>query len=268
MMNDSQQRFTEHARTALLRSGWTPQRAAASAVAEWQHALTQAGIEIFSEARRILEEFGGLRLLREGTSTQRVPLREFLFFDPTAAPIDGPRLEAMTVALGTRLCPIGALGPVNIPVAVGADRRIFLLAEPARLVGGNIEAAIDALATGKEFTVPFTPEGAQYGQGASRSGSPDVFVVYQCDEGSTRSYSIEDRTTHVAIIRVSQIETKGRALTIHYETIGYAMPAERAASIIQRCLLVDFTRNALASHIDAVCYIDSSSGRRLRLAPP
>ena len=266
MTTSRQRELTVHARAALLRSGWAPQRAASNAVPSWQRELAQSGCDVFPEARRILEAFGGLRLLREGAVRESLHLVEAIFFDPTAVPIDRSFLEAMAIALGTPLCPIGALTPTNTPIAVGADRRIFLLTKPALFIGGNIEAAIDALALGKPFTAAFTPEDMPGDVSVSGSASSEAFIAYRCDEGATRFYSIEDRVSHVAVIRVSQLQRKGRTLTVHYEPLRAGMPAKRAADIIQRCLLLEFHRNAFAPLVAEVCYVDTKTKRRLQLA--
>ncbi len=149
-------RFPEDVRAVLERAGWFPGRSIAAEIDRWAAEVTAhtspAGNrhELFSAARAVLDEFGGLRIVQEGHGDA---LGRFPFaFYPAHNWLPDPDLYVEFGAqLGRRVFPLGVHDDGPSELAVDEDGRVFLLHWSDDLLEGDtIDAALTTLIRGAE----------------------------------------------------------------------------------------------------------------------
>lgn len=236
-------RFTTDTTAALVAAGWRPARTAGLDVMRWEAVLESAGLALFPEARRLLLEFGGLRL---ATRPPNSPLGlAWVYFDPTTRPFDGPLLEALGKKLGTSVLPIGEEASSRAQLAVGADRRVFLLSEPTEVVGGNIDRALENLINSKRYVRPF-PRPSYAISAAADAEIQASYSAYACTENADRYFIIADAVTNRELIRVNRIEQTRGSLMVYCRLVSDFMPAHRVRRIIREKVILGIAHNQLA----------------------
>jgi hypothetical protein len=124
-------RFPEDVREALKKCNWWPGRNKSEAVSRWlaepQVAQALQGIEIYPQARALLDEFAGLTILQFGPGGRNLGGGFTSRIYPVDYELATDRLRDFTRRTGVRATPIGSNeeGPATLVVA--ADGRVFLL---------------------------------------------------------------------------------------------------------------------------------------------
>jgi hypothetical protein len=118
-------RFDDVVQKALQQAGWFPKRDISAQVSAWAESLRQSDrMEIFPEAERILQEFGGLTIGAQGPGVTCA--KGAVLFDPLTAQGEGERLSLYEGSAHTRLYPLGEeRGQSWWWFAVGEDRRVY-----------------------------------------------------------------------------------------------------------------------------------------------
>lgn len=140
------ERFSNTVELVLQDAGWFAGRNACEQVREWNRELLSDGFEIFPEADRVLSEFGGLDVRQDapGVDCAREPFRVV----PTLAAGEADRFGEFAERLKTKLYPLGEASGGSYFLAIGENGQVFLLMEDIRLLGQNIEEALENLILG------------------------------------------------------------------------------------------------------------------------
>jgi hypothetical protein len=140
-------RFSVQAEDILRRAGWHAGRSVPDLVATWRDGLLRShGIEMFPSAERALLEFGGLKIDEQGPGVTCA--REPFEIDPILADYDGEVFGEFSGQVGTRLYPLGeAVGGLGF-LAIGENDRVYMLLDDIRLLGNNMDEALEALLIG------------------------------------------------------------------------------------------------------------------------
>ena len=140
------ERFSKPVELALRDAGWFPGRNLRHQMWDWTRALSSDGFESFPEAERVLSEFGGLNVHQDaaGVNCAREPFR----LEPTLAAGESDRFGEFAEFLKTTLYPLGEASGGHYFLAIGESGQVFLLMEDLRLLGQNIEEALEKLILG------------------------------------------------------------------------------------------------------------------------
>lgn len=140
------ERFSKTVELTLRDAGWFPGRNVRDQVGGWTRELRSDGFESFPEAERVLSEFGGLNVHQEapGVNCAREPFR----VAPTLAAGESDRFGEFAEFLKTPLYPLGEASGGNYFLAIGESGLVFLLMQDVRLLGQNIEEALEKLILG------------------------------------------------------------------------------------------------------------------------
>ena len=148
-------RFSAKAEETLKRVGWFPGRQVPDSVASWKEILLDSdALTMFASAERVLLEFGGLKSMEqgEGVTCSREPFE----IDPTLATYENEKFKEFSILVNTRLYPLGeAVGGLYY-LAIGENDRVYMLMEDIRLVGNNMDEAMEALLIGLQPSPPIT----------------------------------------------------------------------------------------------------------------
>lgn len=148
-------RFSAKAEETLRRAGWFPGRRVPDSVASWKEMLLRSdAFTMSTSAEKALLEFGGLKFAEqgEGTTCSREPFE----IDPSLAMHEGDRLEEFSTLVNTRLYPLGEAWGGMCFLAIGENDRVYVLMEDIRLVGNNIDEAMETLSLGLQPSAPMT----------------------------------------------------------------------------------------------------------------
>ena len=140
------ERFSNKVELTLRDAGWFQGRNVPDQVEEWTRELSSDGFEIFPEAERVLSEFGGLNVHQDapGVNCAREPFR----VAPTLAAGESDRFGEFAEYLKTTLYPLGEASGGHYFLAIGKNGQVFLLMQDIRLLGQNIEEALEKLILG------------------------------------------------------------------------------------------------------------------------
>jgi hypothetical protein len=140
-------RFPDTVDGILRDAGWTPGRDIGQVAEDWiNETATSGSFEVNDEVRRIVHEFGGLKVDQRGPGINVA--RESFHIDPRGAYL--PQLfDEYSLVLGHRLFPIGEGGHGHFFIAVSDDRRVFAIGPWLTLIGANIDEAIRNLIEGR-----------------------------------------------------------------------------------------------------------------------
>jgi hypothetical protein len=140
------ERFSKTVDLTLRDVGWFPSRNLGDQVGEWASELRSDGFEIFPEAERVLAEFGRLEVDQDapGVNCAREPFR----LVPTLAVGEADRFGEFAEYLKTPLYPLGEACGGHGFLAMGKSGQVFLLMDDIRLLGQNIEDALEKLILG------------------------------------------------------------------------------------------------------------------------
>ena len=140
-------RFSAQAEETLRQAGWHPGRQVPELVASWKVTLMASdGFVLFPTAERILLEFGGLSINQRARG--KTCAREPFTFDPALAMFEVDRFIYYSELLNTRFYPLGEAAGRHYFWAVGENDHIYLLMDDLRLLGKNIEEALESLLIG------------------------------------------------------------------------------------------------------------------------
>jgi hypothetical protein len=140
-------RFSILTEERLREAGWYPGRQVPDLVTAWQRSLLLSDQwELFPSAEKALLEFGGLTFSHTGPGVTCA--REPFDLDPTDAMYENDRFGDFVGIVGTRLYPIGQASQGQYFLAIGEDERVFLLEQDIRLMGHNIDEALEHLLIG------------------------------------------------------------------------------------------------------------------------
>lgn len=149
---EARRRLPEDVRAVLTAAGWRSDRDVSAWVTTWLKETADARLPIFPAARRLLDEFGGLRFRQ-----LKPPGVASGGFDVQFWPTDGRVLVELfaefAADLGMPVFPLAWYedGPSDLVVA--ADGRVFLLHEAGEfLVGATPDEAITRLVRGEPPT--------------------------------------------------------------------------------------------------------------------
>jgi hypothetical protein len=139
-------RFSNTVELTLRDAGWFPGRNMGNQVGEWTRELSSDGFEIFPEAEKVLLEFGGLNVTQDapGVNCAREPFQ----VAPILAAGEADRFEEFAEYLKTQLYPLGEACGGHGFLAIGKSGKVFLLMDDIRLLGQNIEEALEKLIQG------------------------------------------------------------------------------------------------------------------------
>jgi hypothetical protein len=142
-------RFSVQVEDILRRAGWYPGRQIPDVVASWKGSLMLSdGFEMCQSAEKVLIEFGGLTIDQQGPGVTCA--REPFKFDPTLAAYEGDRFSDLSTLIKTKLYPLGETSGGHLFLAVGENEHIYLLMNDIRLLGKNIDEALERLIMGLE----------------------------------------------------------------------------------------------------------------------
>ncbi|MBI1344687.1 hypothetical protein GC163_00210 [bacterium] len=125
-------KFSQEVQAVLRRQGWSPERRLD--ISEWMTELVASGFHILPEARSILENFGGLRIIPEKTPRDAYAA-ETIWFDPVTDVLsEVDRIKGWEDTLQMGLTPLGVRYP---------SLSIMLIAENGQVIceWGSIFAA-------------------------------------------------------------------------------------------------------------------------------
>lgn len=140
-------RFRNSVELTLRDAGWFPGRNVRSLAGEWKRELAGSdGFEMFAEAERVLSEFGGLTVHQDapGANCSREPFQLL----PTLAIHEADRFGEFSEYLKMDLYPLGEASGGHYFLALGENGQVFLLMQDIRLLGENIEEALERLILG------------------------------------------------------------------------------------------------------------------------
>ena len=101
---------------------------------------------MFAEAERALSEFGGLEVNQEGEG--KTCAREPFVLIPTVGTGAKYNFDEFSEHIGMRLYPLGEAAGGNYFLAIGETGQVFFLMHHIRLLGQNIEEALENLIRG------------------------------------------------------------------------------------------------------------------------
>ena len=130
--------------------GWEPAREVARVVIDqWATTLAQTdGFVLFSAARRILSEFGGLRYVAPGRKGVDFSPLSFCL-DPMLAIGESDRICGYQKSLGSALFPIGEAENGHAFIVADERGRIYLVMDRCIILGEDVHAAIVNMIEGR-----------------------------------------------------------------------------------------------------------------------
>ncbi|MFI5906765.1 SUKH-3 domain-containing protein [Dactylosporangium sp. NPDC051541] len=145
----ARERFPEDVRTVLTAAGWRSDRSVAAWVESW---ATGVPLPLFPVARRVLEEFGGLKFRQLKPVGQATGGFDVQFW-PTEARVLVDLFAEHAGDIGMPVFPIAIYEDGPSDICVSADGRVFLLHEAGEfLIGATPDEAIVRLVRGEPFT--------------------------------------------------------------------------------------------------------------------
>ena len=118
-------RFSELTDLVLRESGWFPNRNVPELVLKWKTELQRTDSkEMFTEAEKILLEFGGLRIKEKANIRDS---KANLDLNPSLLIGEGDRLEEFEKRLVTSLYPLGEAEGGHLFLAVSQNGKVYLL---------------------------------------------------------------------------------------------------------------------------------------------
>lgn len=145
----SNKRFSEFVESILKSSGWFPNRNMGDTVLKWEQELHNSdGFNMFSDAEKVLLEFGGLVVNQRGAG--KTCAREPFRILPTLAIYEGDRFIDYSHLLNIKLYPLGEAFDGHYFLAIGEDGRIFLIMDDIQMIGRNFDEALENLIIGIE----------------------------------------------------------------------------------------------------------------------
>jgi hypothetical protein len=98
-------------------------------------------------AKKVLEEFGGIRLECEGAGLGCA--RGSVHFDPTLALGEEDRFRAVFHEAGREMFPLGEAFGGHAFVGIDAEGRVYLIDDDVRLLGDTVYRALDSIVLGR-----------------------------------------------------------------------------------------------------------------------
>ena len=134
--------------TELVAAGWYRGRQDTARVAEWRRKLdTPGGFRMSSAAEQALEEFGGLRVERQGPGIECA--RGGFDLNPELAVGEEDRFGEFRHQVESDLFPLGEAFNGHAFLAIDHAGRVYLLGDRIQLVGTNIYSALDSILVGR-----------------------------------------------------------------------------------------------------------------------
>lgn len=152
------ERFSNTVKLTLMDAGWFPGRNVRVEIDQWARELRSDGFKMFHQAEKVLSEFGGLNVHQEALGVNCA--RESFHVLPTLAAGEADRFGEFAEYLKTTLYPLGEASGGHYFLAIGESGQVFLLMHDIRLLGENIEEALEKLILGiqpEELPWPGTP---------------------------------------------------------------------------------------------------------------
>jgi hypothetical protein len=255
-MPPSDPRFSDPASLVLTAAGWFPGRTQPDKLVQWRAQLQGSdGFEMFPAAGQVLNEFGGLHIKQTGPGKDHARLS--FEFDPMLATGEGELFELWAARLGAKLYPLGEYGSPEY-LAVAEDGRVLLLTTPIRLVGSDIDDAIETMVAGRNSSV--LDVSTAYPAAAGQTGR---YRAYACNEKERRYYVIENEDDHKEVIEVRRLAKDSRILRVEYELLGGRLTDVTARQLIFDKLLVELCEGQYRSEVDGVQYVNALTGKGL-----
>jgi hypothetical protein len=147
MRSSNDQRFSDEVHKVLTAAGWFPGRSVEHDIKKSTIKLDrEGGFQIFDQAKKFLDEFGGLKVRQAGAGVDIG--RGSFDINPTYASGEEELFVDWSDKLGVRLYPIGEAYESRDFLAIDETGRILLLADEPRIVGENADEALDRLIRG------------------------------------------------------------------------------------------------------------------------
>ncbi|GAA3269004.1 hypothetical protein GCM10020218_008880 [Dactylosporangium vinaceum] len=144
----ARQRFPEDVRTVLTAAGWRSDRNVGAWIETWSATVP---LPLFPAARRMLEEFGGLKF-RQRKPPGRATGNFDVQFWPAEARVVADLFAEHAADLGLPVYPVAIYEDGPSDIAIAADGRVFLLHEAGEfLIGPTPDEAIVTLVRGEPF---------------------------------------------------------------------------------------------------------------------
>lgn len=141
-------RFSAKTEYTLQRAGWYPGRQVPAKIASWKSNEMLSYFEMFPTAEKVLLEFGDLRVDQKGPGETRA--REPFVVDPTFAANEQRLFGYYSTLVNTRLYPLGEVHSGYNFWAIGEDNHVYVLMNDIRLLGKDIDDALENLIIGRK----------------------------------------------------------------------------------------------------------------------
>lgn len=146
-MSKDATRFPEDIANILKAAGWFPGRCVEGMVDKWKAALDHpGGLKMFSAAREVLLEFGGLRVDQQGPGVTCA--REPFVIDPMTAVLEDDYFSDWGKTIGVSLYPLGEAASANYYLAIDECGRVFLSEAELIFLGESFDDALVNLIRG------------------------------------------------------------------------------------------------------------------------
>lgn len=142
-------RWSSASEEALLAAGWYAGRWESKLVDRWKEALrrSESRLEMSGAAERVLAEFGGLAIAREGAGCELA--RGAVVFDPILAIGEEDRFAAASRAAGSPLFPLGEAHGGHSFLGIDAQGAVYLVADDLFSVGADVHEALATILEGR-----------------------------------------------------------------------------------------------------------------------
>jgi SUKH-3 immunity protein len=145
-------RFNEFVEGALKRAGWSPNRRITGPLQDWETTLEASdGFRLFPAARKVLSEFGGLKI--EQWNPGRTKVHSVIDLRPTLAEGESDRFQAYSDILGVELYPLGEVDGGHGFLAIATDEKTYTLMDEIWFEGATFDDALNKLVQGR-YTEP------------------------------------------------------------------------------------------------------------------
>lgn len=143
-------RFSEFAEEILLNAGWFPNRNCSEQIEKWEKELQKfdPDFEMFSEARKVLIEFGGIKVKQSGSGIDFA--RATFEIDPLLCIGESDRISDFESEIGEKLYPLGECFGGYCFLGIAESGKVYSIGMADFLFGNTINEALENLILGKK----------------------------------------------------------------------------------------------------------------------